>query len=393
MNILFVRNYPSVDGSFTLLLRLAKRFKQDGHQVFFIDFRIKTVLDTLIHETFTLITLEELISGKNLPMIDILFPFADGDLLYWSINELKNKYFKNAKFILGVYHPRAFYVSTYLGLSSDTRIYRQIFRNLPFQNIVFMNEIVKREHQKYLKLDFTNSPIIPLPITLDLEQRNCEKVDRKKIVSIGRLENSKKYVFAMLEVVVELNKENHNYDFYIYGHGQLQASIIDFIKQRNIEHYIFFMGELEYKNISLVLKDAFMFVGMGTVIIEASSMGIPSLQAIDSEKMPVSYGFFCDLKGLSIGEVNNDFPKQGMKEAIEKLSLKTKQEYLDFCLAHIKRANFFNIDEVIGLYYDFIENASADFKIRLSNQKLYLNKLIRQVYKINALVKPQHRSM
>ena len=42
MNILFVRNYPSVDGSFTLLLRLASQFKKDGHMPYYIDFGGKT---------------------------------------------------------------------------------------------------------------------------------------------------------------------------------------------------------------------------------------------------------------------------------------------------------------------------------------------------------------
>ena len=51
MNILFVRNYPSVDGVFTLLLHLGDKFKQDGHKMFYIDFGVKTDFDIEITDT------------------------------------------------------------------------------------------------------------------------------------------------------------------------------------------------------------------------------------------------------------------------------------------------------------------------------------------------------
>ena len=393
MNILFVRNYPSVDGVFTLLLRLGAKFKQDGHKMFYIDFGVKTDFDIEITETFTLLTPENLAAGKELPHIDVMFPFADGDLLYWCIKELKNKHFKNAKLVMGVYHPRAYYVSTHLGPSPDTRIYRKLFSKMPSENIVFMNEIVKKKHQNYLKLPFGKSPIIPLPIKLESKIRNFKQVNRKKIVSVGRLENSKRYVIAMMEVMVQLFEEGNDYEFYIYGHGQLKEFIIDYIQLNNASSYIFFMGELEYKNLFSVLKDAFMFIGMGTVLIEASSMGVPALQGIDSEKEHVTYGFFSNLKGLTIGEVNDDFLKIGIRESIRELAEKNEEEYQEFALAHIKRANTFDIDEVIKQYYDFINNASSVLDVKLPSYKLYIVKILRQFYKFKAITKIEHRNM
>ena len=393
MNILFVRNYPTVDGVFTLLLRLGNKFKQDGHTMFYIDFGTKTEFDKDIAETFTLLTPKYLMVGNNLPHIDVLFPFADGDLLYWCITELKNKYFKDAKFLMGVYHPRSYYVSTYLGHSPDTRIYKKLFRSIPSQNIVFMNEIVKKNHETYFNLQFTNSPIIPLPVKMESRLRDFNQIDRKKIVSIGRLENSKRYVISMMEAVVDLFNQGHDYEFYIYGHGQLKEFIVNYIKIKKADNYIFFMGELEYKNLFFVLKDAFLFIGMGTVLIEASSMGVPALLGIDSEKMQVSYGFFGNLRGLSVGEINEDFIKVSIIESIKKLAEKNEEEYYEFCLSHIKRTNIFNIDEVIEQYYDFIENASNILDLRLPALKLYILKILRQFYKFKAIIKIEHRSM
>ena len=393
MNILFVRNYPSVDGVFTLLLRLGKKFKQDGHNMFYIDFGVKTAFDTEIAETFELLTSQNLNAGIAIPHIDVLFPFADGDLLYWCIEELKNRHFKNAKFVMGVYHPRAYYASTHLGPSPDTRLYKEILSKIPSENIIFMNEIVKNTHEKYLKLEFTNSPVVPLPVKLESRLRDFKYVNRKKIVTVGRLENSKRYVIAMMEVMVQLFEEGYVYEFYIYGHGQLKEFIINYIKLKKANHYIYFMGELEYKNLFSVLKDAFMFLGMGTVNIEAASMGVPTLQAIDSEREQVSYGFFSTLKGISVGEVSENFRKVNMKDSIMELAEKNDQEYYEFALAHIKRANIFNIDEVIKQYYDFINNASTVFDVKLPSYKLHIVKIFRQFYKFKAITKIEHRNM
>jgi len=52
------------------------------------------------------------------------------------------------------------------------------------------------------------------------------------------------------------------------------------------------MRKLDYEKFYDVLEDAFMFVGVGTTIIEVSSIGVPSLQACVSEKRQVTYVFF-----------------------------------------------------------------------------------------------------
>ena len=197
----------------------------------------------------------------------------------------------------------------------------------------------------------------------------------------------------MMEVMVQLIEEGHNYEFYIYGHGQLKEYIINYIELNKAHSYIYFMGELEYKNLFSVLKDAFMFIGMGTVHIEASSMGVPALQGIDSETEQVSYGFFSSLKGLSIGEVNENFLKVNMKDSILELAAKNEQEYYEFALAQIRRANIFNIDEVIKQYYNFIKNASTVFDVKLPTFKFHIVKILRQFYKFRVITKIEHRNM
>jgi len=392
MNILFVRNYPTVDGVFTLLLRLSKQFKLDGHTPYYIDFGNKTDFDHEISETFILLSIVDINAQKNLPHIDILFPFADGELLYWCINYLKNGLFRNAKMVFGVYHPRAYFASSYIGSTPDTRLHKLIFHKMPANNILFMNEIVKREHENYFNTRFENSPIIPLPVTLSNKIRDLTQINRKKIVSIGRLEYSKRYIIPMIDVIKELHKKGHDFEFYIYGHGQLNQIVENYIAEKKVGHLVFLMWKLNHEDIYNVMKDAFLFVGMGTSIIEVSSIGVPSLQAIDSEKRPVTYGFFSNLSGFSIGEIKLDLPLVQMRTSIIELFAKNQFEYEKICKAHIERANTFNIDEVVKDYYNFILNALPNFNLSISKYKLFLYKIIRQIYKIKLITPEQYKS-
>ena len=388
MNILFVRNYPTVDGVFTLLLRLAKHFKKDGHTVYFIDFGLQSDFQHEIISTFTLLTTKELKSKKDELHFDVIFPFVDGDLLCWCITVLKLKLFKSAKMVFGIYHPRAYFNSSYLNTSPDSRLNKFIYTQIPSQNILFMNEVVKRENEYYFKHKFQNSPIIPIPITLEYQKRNNERIDRRKIVSIGRLETFKSYVIPMIDTIQDLNNDGNYFEFYIYGHGSMESFLKNYIAEKKAGKYIFLMGKLEYKELFSVLVDAFMFVGMGTAIIEASAIGVPSLQAIDNEKGIMTYGFFDKLKGFSLGEVIPELPLVSMKTSIIELSIKNVAEYEQICEEHIIRANTFNINEVIKDYYSFFLNASNVFDFRMSNFVLITTKFLRQAFKLRQFVKP-----
>ena len=388
MNILFVRNYPTVDGVFTLLIRLAKHFKKDGHKVYFIDFGIQSDFQHEIIETFTLLTIKELKSKKDLLHFNIIFPFVDGDLLVWCISVLKLQLFKNAKMVFGIYHPRAYFNSSYLNTSPDSRLNKFIYSQIPSQNILFMNEVVKRENEYYFKHKFKNSPIIPIPISLEYRKRNNETIDRRKIVSIGRLETFKSYVIPMIDTIEDLNNNGSNFEFYVYGHGPLETFLKNYIAEKKADKYIFLMGKLEYKELFSALVDAFMFVGMGTAIIEASAIGVPSLQGIDNEKGVMTYGFFNKLKGFSLGEVIPELPLVSMKNSIIELSTKSDFEYEQICEEHITRANTFNINEVIKDYYKFFFNASNVFEFKISNFVLIATKFLRQAFKLRQFMKP-----
>ena len=192
----------------------------------------------------------------------------------------------------------------------------------------------------------------------------------------------------MIDTIQDLNNDGNYFEFYIYGHGSMESFLKNYIAEKKASRYIFLMGKLEYKELFSVLVDAFMFVGMGTAIIEASAIGVPSLQAIDNEKGIMTYGFFDKLKGFSLGEVIPELPLVSMKNSIIELSIKNVAEYQQICEEHITRANTFNINEVIKDYYSFFLNASNVFDFRMSNFVLVTTKFLRQAFKLRQFVKP-----
>ena len=131
---------------------------------------------------------------------------------------------------------------------------------------------------------------------------------------------------------------------------------------------------------------------MVTSIIEASSIGVPSLQAYFCENRSVTYGFFSNLSGFCVGEVVPELPLINMKDSISELSKKNELEYQEICRAHIVRTNTFNIDVVIKQYYSFFSNASNVFKFRISNFNQISTKLLRQVFKAKFLTRSRFRS-
>ena len=147
----------------------------------------------------------------------------------------------------------------------------------------------------------------------------------------------------------------HKFEFYIFGYGQLEKYIENYIADKNEGKYVFMMGKLEYEKIYQLMEDAFMFVLMGTAVIEASSIGVLLLKAIDSEKRPVLYGPFNNLSVYCIGENKPDLPLIDMRNSILELFQKNQFEYEEICTSHIDRANTFHIDKVVKQYYKFLK--------------------------------------
>src|SRR5690606_16390596 len=115
----------------------------------------------------------------------------------------------------------------------------------------------------------------PLPVDSD----HFIPADRRpiwgKIVSIGRLSEMKEYNFYMIEVVAELIRRGYDVTWTVYGAGEFEEVMRTMIRERNLEGVIALAGPMPYERCRQVLSDAYVFVGMGTTIVEAAMFGVP----------------------------------------------------------------------------------------------------------------------
>ena len=165
-----------------------------------------------------------------------------------------------------------------------------------------------------------------------------------RICSVGRLVDFKTYNLWMQDVIADLISDNIFVEYHIYGDGNLYSEIEDKIKEKNLFNHIFLHGNLEYSKFSDTVQCFDIFIGMGTAIVEAASLGVPSINCFPFSKDPVTSGFVSDALILTYSE-EGKCQKLMVYDVISsflKLSEKQKQ---DISVKHIKKVNVFSIEE------------------------------------------------
>lgn len=396
MNILFVREYPLVDGTFTLFVRLATKMKRDGHRPYFLFFT-KNMDENLlkkIKEIAPVFYYEELKVLKKqgaLPEIKAIHAIVSGESLYSTYDEIKTIFFPEASVVIGIYHPRAFITKTLLGPSADTIMCKFFFGKIPNQNLVFMNNTVKKEHEYFFKQNFSTSPVVPLLVDIPAAFPDRSTVKKNKIVSIGRLVSFKNYISPVIELVTKLNSKGYSFEYHIYGNGSLYNEIESLIRQLQAEKFVYLHGNLNYTEFNNVLKDALLFIGMGTSIIEASAQGVPSLLAIESFHHDATYGWFFNQDGYEIGEQIKGKKNSSYEPFILEAFNADPEQYHLLCEKSWQASKRFSEDEVMPEYYNFISNADSAFSFMVPRWKKFLLKLLRQPLKLSFFIKEKYK--
>ena len=130
------------------------------------------------------------------------------------------------------------------------------------------------------------------PIKLD-----CDEPLQKtlKICSVGRLVEYKTYNLYMIDIIHNLVNKGYDIEYHIYGEGGFKHNILQRIKEYGLETNIKLMGSLPYSSFNDVVANYDLFIGSGTAIIQASSLGVCSIVGIEQTAKPVTYGFFSEV--------------------------------------------------------------------------------------------------
>jgi len=227
---------------------------------------------------------------------------------------------------------------------------------VPADSILFMNEANKSTVENNLGIKFPEN-YLPLPIyTKSNNVREFRKPKKFKIVSVGRITYFKTYNFELLEVVKSLREQFPDILYEIYGHGQLESELTIKIQELELEDIVLFMGKLNYTHIEHVLQDAYIFIGMGTSLIEAASLGVPSIIAIFHNRKPTCYGFFQNQESYNVGEYVEDTREVDFKEIILEAINWDPERYQRECEKSVLVSQKFNIDKVLHNFLAYSNN-------------------------------------
>lgn len=242
---------------------------------------------------------------------------------------------------IGLYHSLEFsWGGTHLPFYEQKN--REIFfKVLPKRNIIFFNENMIDVYGK----DFSTVNLFPLGIVDGNYKLNgWSEISRSKLLigSVGRLVEFKSYNLWMLDVVRALKDAGVEVSYLVYGEGPLKEQMQNRINDLGISEQVHLNGKLNYSDFGAIVGGFDVFVGSGTAIVEAASLGVPSIIGIENEKSPLTYGFLSEIPGFSYNE-NGLYSKRPVKDLIMDFLKLNLDERTSLSYEHLKKAEIFSI--------------------------------------------------
>lgn len=222
--------------------------------------------------------------------------------------------------VLGVYHPKQMQVSLDENYSRhQKKLFLNLFSQLSLEHIIFNSSSCFESSMKIFLFSGEQKNIIVCPTAKQKMIKNILSEDTKMksdkfitIVTVSRFVDFKACtIFAMIDVLDELNSKEFSFMYHIYGAGHLRSKINQKIKNSKFpENYILY-DYLEPNKFNETVLKYDIFFGMGYALTNASMLGIPSLIAIQDEKKPLTYGFFSEYDHRLVpmfGDKTDNFP-------------------------------------------------------------------------------------
>lgn len=217
-----------------------------------------------------------------------------------------------------------------------------VFNYLPRQSILFFSEGNRILYQQKLKLNFDSSHSFRLGV-IDIKDISPDYTNKEyiNIVAVGRLVTFKSYNIFMLDVIRELIDKGYKIRLQIYGEGPLAELMTDKIQSLELQSYITLPGSLDYSKFDEIVSKADLFIGSGTAIIQAASLGVPSIIGIENIKEAKTYGYFSEVFQYEYNMVNSSLPLLQVSTLIENYINMNELDKINLKKEHIQSVNEF----------------------------------------------------
>lgn len=268
------------------------------------------------------------------------------------------------RIVFMTYHPNEFSNADFFSV-----IYRSTILKLGMNNIWFMNEACFDKH-------FLNAKNNIKPIYLNLvidEKFNLGKhkiyssLKGSTILTVARLVDFK---IGYIKNLIKYSLNNKKIQLVIVGSGPLKdelAKILDNKSPKNIK----LVPAVSYNELYEYYLNSSIYVGMGTTLLEASSMGLPSIVAIVSENDEYCYGWFSNQKNFNVGEKQPDIEKYNLFRFLDdyfELAIEKKQAIANEHYTHFQK---FSIHSTLERFNLNLSNTESN-KLNTINLFLFL---------------------
>jgi glycosyltransferase involved in cell wall biosynthesis len=172
-----------------------------------------------------------------------------------------------------------------------------------------MNEACLAAHRRNYGYKLDNAVVVPLPMTVAAGARASRASSRVKVLTVARLVPMKGYVEGLILVIARAVREDGlDIELQVVGAGPLMARLKWVALREGIASRVIFVGSVPYADLPPHYRDADIFVGMGTTVLEAASHGVPALIAEAYTMEFRSPGLFSEQGGFELGEPNHGAP-------------------------------------------------------------------------------------
>ena len=166
-----------------------------------------------------------------------------------------------------------------------------------------MNEACLEAHRRNYGYRLENATVIPLPMSVTSEQKPLKTGSRLRVVTVARLVPMKGYVEGLILAVSQaVHEDGSDVELVIVGAGSLLSRLKLTALRAGIARRVIFTGSVAYADLPRYYREADIFVGMGTTVLEAASHGVPVLIAEAYTAEFRTPGLFSALPGFELGE-------------------------------------------------------------------------------------------
>jgi 1,2-diacylglycerol 3-alpha-glucosyltransferase len=194
---------------------------------------------------------------------------------------------------------------------------QESFRLFDAENIVFFNTSSRKNYSRFFNKDYGESPVLPIGVEISMPEPEClPPSDPPRIVSVGNLVSFKTYNWHVITTLSILQSQHPQLQYDIFGSGPELNALQVHAENLGVAERVHFKGTIPYSEFSRHVREAVLFVGSGTALIEAAHLGVPALIGIESSKSRETYGFLHEIEGFSYNEDNIDLPKVAIEDRI-----------------------------------------------------------------------------